>query len=80
MKTPWFGDSAQWLDSCTTSVNQQLTVKDYEVAKAISSQNVLGGTEEDGPGCWQFALWNKWTPYLAEYGSLFADSLMAAQN
>ena len=32
----------------------------------VSDQMVLGGKEEDGPGCFQFAKWSKWAPYAAK--------------
>ena len=51
MKTAWFGNSAQWLESCTDSVTPQVTVKNFEVAQAITDQNLLGGKTVDGPGC-----------------------------
>jgi|DEB0MinimDraft_12_1074336.scaffolds.fasta_scaffold84813_1 hypothetical protein len=66
-KKTWLGSNAQWLDSCSASVAPQVTIQNTEIAPAIANQNLLGGKTVNGPGCWQFALWSKWAPYIANY-------------
>ena len=73
---PWFGTSAQWLDKCVDATATQVTVKNIEIAPAVTDQDLFGGKTMDGPGCFQFALWNKWAPYLSQVAIPLANSLM----
>jgi hypothetical protein len=67
LKSNWLGTNAQWLEKCESSTAPQVTIQNTEVAPAISNQNLLGAKAIDEPGCWQFALWSKWAPYIANY-------------
>ena len=47
---------SKWLDDCSPSVGSNLvTLKNYILAEAVNNMSLLGGTEIDGRGCWQFA-------------------------
>mmetsp|Transcript_32304 Transcript_32304/g.49458 ORF Transcript_32304/g.49458 Transcript_32304/m.49458 type:complete len:157 (-) Transcript_32304:29-499(-) len=64
----WNSDTAKWIDSCSTSESQgTINVQSIELV-ASDSQSVLGGTSIDGEGCWEFATWTDWAPYLAQAG------------
>lgn len=73
---PWLGNSSQWLDTCVDSTAPQLSVMNHVIAPAISDQNLLGGKTMDGPGCFQFAMWNKWAPYMADFVGPIAKALI----
>lgn len=82
------GENAKWIDSCAPAGNTStITIKKWELqAKHYDSNlqtdrliSVIGGTSYDNRGCWQFAWWSKWTPYVAQTGfdifkHLVADS------
>ena len=52
LKLNWLGSNAQWLEDCTPSTAPEITIKNYEVAAAVSNQATIGGKTLDGPGCW----------------------------
>jgi len=37
---------------------------------------LIGGTSLDNRGCWQFAWWTKWTPYVAQAGYDIIKSML----
>lgn len=51
LKSNWLGSSAEWLESCTTSVAPQVSVQNTEIAPAVANQNLMGGKTVNGPGC-----------------------------
>jgi hypothetical protein len=57
------------MDSCSPSLTDggQVTLKKWIIADQ-SDTALFGGTEVDGRGCWQFAQWTKWTPYVTQMG------------
>ena len=61
------GDSAFWIKKCEPSTSTVVTVQNQELSPAITDQNLLGGKTINGPGCWQFAVWSTWAPYIAQY-------------
>ena len=63
------GKDAKWIDSCTPSTGSGLiTLKDWQITEALNNQALIGGTASGGRGCWQFAQWTTWTPYVAQMG------------
>lgn len=78
-KTTWFGDSAQWLDTCTDETNpKDLVVKKFIIAPALAQDNggyLLGGVGYNGPGCWQFAQWSSWPAWAATAGNSFIGQI-----
>ena len=48
--TSWQGTYAQWIESCDDSSSATTTIIDKSWP-SVSGQNVLGGTEDDGIGC-----------------------------
>jgi hypothetical protein len=66
-----------WIDQCAGAVAPVVTFQNTEIAPAITDQYLIGGKTIDGPGCWQFALWNKWAPYLVDYGKSYAASKLS---
>lgn len=77
-KTPWLGDSAQWLETCANEATPQtVNIANTELIPAVSSSSTpsstfLGGLAIDGPGCWWFAEWSEWPPYFTSVGNSFA--------
>lgn len=70
-------NEAKWIDNCSPSGNtKKMYFKDWTVQEAIYDTNLnmprlislIGGTSLDSRGCWQFAWWTKWTPYVAQLG------------
>jgi len=63
------GKDSKWTDSCSPSRTDggQVTLKKWLIADE-SDTSMFGGTEIDGRGCWQFAQWTKWTPYVTQMG------------
>jgi hypothetical protein len=60
---------SKWIDSCSPSTGSSLvTIKNWQITNQLSDQSLLGGTVANGKGCWQFAQWTKWTPYVAQMG------------
>ena len=70
------GEDAKWFDDCSPSIGSSLvTLKNYILAEAISDMSFFGGTVTDGRGCWQFAEWTEWTPYVAQAGFKVLETL-----
>ena len=65
LNLPFATTSSQWVDECTVADAPEVKVLNYRLSPQIQDQNLLGGKTIDGPGCFQFALWNKWAPYMA---------------
>lgn len=70
----FFTKDAKWVDSCAPSGNTStITVKKWTIQQNLYDSNLqtsklvslLGGSSFDNRGCWQFAWWTKWTPYVA---------------
>ena len=52
-----------------------MTLKNWVITDGLTDQSLIGGTTIDGRGCWQFAYWTKWTPYVAQLGFDAAKAL-----
>mmetsp|Transcript_24770 Transcript_24770/g.38557 ORF Transcript_24770/g.38557 Transcript_24770/m.38557 type:complete len:106 (-) Transcript_24770:18-335(-) len=62
----WAGPSAQWVETCEESTSSDsITVEEYEISPAYSDQSLIGGIAPSGYGCWKFANWSDWAPYVA---------------
>lgn len=69
----WTGKDAKWVDACVDSDDgTAITLKEWALTQAISSNAVLGGTAINGPGCFLFANWTAWAPY---YTNLIKNGL-----
>lgn len=65
----FLGREAKWIDECKLSTGAaKVTVQKWLLAQSNINQSLIGGYAVDGPGCWQFAEWTKWTPYVAQAG------------
>ena len=65
----WDGEDAKWIDQCSASTGGgTVSLKSWTLTSAVTNQAVIGGTTKDGEGCWKFAAWTKWAPYLAQLG------------
>ena len=57
---------AKKLDECSYSLSGgSINLQDWEIASHSYDNDVLGGTTGDGVGCWSFAQWTDWAPYVA---------------
>ena len=66
MKSSWTGDNAKWLEDCVDSDSATAVIMDRSYP-SVTDQLVVGGKAIDGPGCFKFALWTEWAPYVAQY-------------
>ena len=67
--TTWSGSDALWIDECTTSTGGgTVSLQKWALTPAVINQNIIGGTTLGGEGCWKFASWSSWAPYLAQVG------------
>jgi hypothetical protein len=68
----WLGRDARWIDDCQPSDGSAfVTIQDWLFVPSNIDQSLLGGSVtdvNDGKGCWRFAEWTKWTPYVAQTG------------
>lgn len=60
------GPKAKIFDQCTDNNFTPFTINEYVLSYNIVDQSLFGGTLPDGAGCWQFAHWTKWAPYIAQ--------------
>ena len=69
----WTGENAQWVDDCSfsSSNEQTITLKNWQVTTAISDMWFLGGNTVNGNGCFIFAQWSTWAPDLVDYVNNF---------
>ena len=73
----WDGRDARIIDECNPSgTSQDATLQDYLLSDTISDTPFLGGRDEDEYGCWQFAEWTKWTPYIAKAGMQYLNDFL----
>lgn len=84
----FIGKDAKWIDDCSPAGNTStLTIKKWTLQEKLYDTNLnddklislIGGTSYDNRGCWQFAQWTKWTPYVAQasfdaFTHMLADS------
>ena len=71
---------SSWVDECQfSSSGGPITLHRWEIAEDTTGSgeqnDVLGGMDPDGVGCWSFAQWTDWAPYIAQMGYLAADAL-----
>jgi hypothetical protein len=65
----WYSRDAKFIDECKASNGGGLiTLKQWTLSENVEKQSILGGTIVDGPGCWKFAQWTSWAPYVAKMG------------
>ena len=68
------GENAKWYDECALSGDTaKLWIQNWDVmaddlSDGADQISLIGGTSIDNRGCWQFAWWSKWTPYVATAG------------
>lgn len=68
-KGTWTGEDAKWIDECSLSIGVgAVQLKSWTLTDGVSEKAVIGGTEANGEGCWKFANWTKWAPYIAQMG------------
>jgi hypothetical protein len=61
------GEKAKWIDECKSSTAaSKITLKDWQLATAMTDFVLLGGEKLDGDGCIRFAAWSSWAPYIAQ--------------
>ena len=79
----WRGEDAKWIDECTlSSGGGTVSLKSWSLTTSVTDQAVIGGTAADGEGCWKFATWTKWAPYVAQMGINYLQnsSLLSSDN
>lgn len=63
---------AKFIDGCNEYSNGGgITVKSWTITNPVTNEAIIGGFAPEGKGCWRFAKWTKWAPYLAQYGYNF---------
>jgi len=78
-QSTFINKDSKWIDECSNSADRgEVILKNWEISEK-TNQALIGGAVPDGRGCWQFANWTKWTPYVAQLGfdafkTLVADS------
>lgn len=79
-------NESKWIDECQPSGNTaKIFFKDWVLQENLYDYNtsaqqlisLIGGTALDNRGCWQFAWWSKWTPYVARMSFLGAKHMLA---
>lgn len=73
----WYSKEALFIDECNTSdAGGTVTLKKWVLSPAVSTRgSVLGGERPGGAGCFKFADWTRWAPYVAQVGLDVAESL-----
>lgn len=80
---------AKYIDDCSPAGNTQtITIKKWELQARNFDTNLrtdklislIGGSSADNRGCWQFAWWTKWTPYVAQTGFDIFKTLLATTD
>ena len=67
-----FGSEALLYDGCNDyTVSSPITIQTLKVTDTIPPTSLVGGSSANGKGCWRFAEWTNWAPYLAEFGHSF---------
>jgi hypothetical protein len=65
-----------FFDECPlSSSGGPISLQDWELVEADATTDVLGGQEGDGVGCWSFAQWTEWAPYVAQMGYNVAKAM-----
>ena len=67
-ETAWYSETAKFIDTpCSGHSGSSITVRKFILSDAVSEDmgTILGGTREDQAGCWRFAKWAQWAPYVA---------------
>lgn len=76
----FLGRDARWIDECKPSGGASfVTIQDWLFTQSNIDQPLLGGSVtnvNEGKGCWQFAEWTKWTPYVAQTGYEMIKSVL----
>ena len=64
-----FSADAKFYDGCDDyTLNGPVTIQSFKITDTIAPTPLFGGTEANGKGCWRFAEWTNWAPYLAQIG------------
>ena len=64
----WGGRNAKWFDcDLPGNTGSEITIFDWDLTDDIDEVPVIGGTDLDGPGCFQFAEWSGWAPNLMPF-------------
>ena len=65
---------SNFLDECTfSSSGGPISLNIWDIVSEDTEHDVLGGTEADGVGCWSFASWTQWAPYVAQLGYMAVE-------
>ena len=76
-----YNDDSLWIDECIDSASgsSDLTVQEWELVAEFET-DLLGGIEEDGAGCFVFAEWSDWAPYVAKMGHEYIVPMLGEKN
>jgi len=76
-QSTWYSEDALFIDECNTSdAGGTITLKKWILSPAVRDRgSVLGGERPGGAGCFKFAEWTKWAPYVAQAGLSVVESL-----
>ena len=78
----WLEKESTILDECSLSsgTGGTIVLKDWTLTSAVTNQDVIGGILPDAIGCWSFAQWTLWAPYLAQAGFDNLQAYMEPSN
>ena len=63
----WYSKEAKFIDEQTPSQGRsQVTLRKWILSDAVDQETgvILGGLRSNQSGCWKFAKWNQWAPWL----------------
>lgn len=61
-----FGEEAKFYDGCDDyTMSSPVVIQALKLTDSIVDNPLLGGSAANGKGCWKFAEWTNWAPYLA---------------
>ncbi len=67
----YYSEKALWIDKCKPSEGGgQITLRTWKLSDSVNKSmgTILGGTSKDSAGCWKFANWTQWAPYIIQSG------------
>ena len=74
----WYSEESLFIDDCSTSdAGGTITLKKWELWPSVTERGIVLGSDNSpgSAGCFRFAEWTKWAPYVAQVGFDVAESL-----
>ena len=63
----WYTKDAKWIDEWKPSQGRsQVTLRKWILSDAVDQEmgTIMGGLDSNQSGCWKFAKWDQWAPWL----------------